>query len=307
MKHMKFELVEIVTKDKLVHQGIYYSPKNPGHKLTSTKAPAGRAILWVHGLTGRFYGDVTLMNLFAKYCSKQGVGFASFNTRGHDVIASISTIDPSDPSGQGHRMIGAGYESFKECVFDIDAAVSFLVSKGFSEVIIVGHSTGANKACYYAATQKDGCVSGVVLAGPISDRCSPQTDKEAYKHNLTTITSLRSEGKGEALLTNVSWFPATADRAFSLIAPNTEEDVFNYGDTANVLSLYAKITKPMLVVFSGNDEYADRPITTIRQVFDTHTKSQKYQSVVIADTTHGYEGKESEFVSVVVGWVTSLT
>ena len=58
---MTFELVETVTKDKLVHQGIVSVPEKHGKK----------AILWVHGLTGRFYGDPLLMNLFAETCEKK--------------------------------------------------------------------------------------------------------------------------------------------------------------------------------------------------------------------------------------------
>ncbi len=301
---MTFELAEVVTKDNLVHQGIF-APPSPVRPDSAGKA-GKRAILWVHGLSGRFYGDVKVMNAFADACNQKGFGFASFNNRGHDAIAGFKKLDPAEPIGQNYVTIGAGLEKFEESVYDIDAAIQFLADKGYSEVVLVGHSTGANKVCYYAATQKDARVVGIVLAGPISDRYSPTNDKARYEENMTMLKMLRDEGKGEALLTKSLWMPLSADRLWSLIAPNTSEDVFNYGDTENVLTTFEKITKPTLVVLAGNEEHADRLVTDIRKVFDAHAKAKNYRSTIIPDTTHGYSGKETEFVSAVILWVSSL-
>ncbi len=293
---MKCELAEIVTKDKLVHQGIYFVPKKRAQK----------AILWVHGLTGRFSGDPKLMNLFAEFSEKHDMGFASFNNRGHDIIASFRKVDPDKPEGYGHVMVGAGMETFEECVLDIDAAISFLTGQGFTEIFLAGHSTGANKVCFYGATKTDPRVAGIVLAGPLSDRLSQQADQFTYQKNLLIIKALIAAGKGDEIQQNRYFFPITPKRAFSLLASNTAEDVFNYGDTTDALSVVAVIKKPLMVVFAGNDELADRPIETIKQAFDTHTKSKQYMSKIILNTTHGFTGKEQEFVSLVVKWAASL-
>lgn len=61
----QFYLAEIVTKDKLIHQGIFYEPSK---KPFFAKASADKAILWVHGLSGKFYGDVVMMEQFADSC-----------------------------------------------------------------------------------------------------------------------------------------------------------------------------------------------------------------------------------------------
>lgn len=290
-----FELVETVTKDKLIHQGIVAEPTKSGR----------RAILWVHGLTGRFYGDVKLMNLFAEACTKRGMAFASFNNRGHDVIASIrKQTKPGEE--RDHVMMGAGLELFEQSVFDIDAGISFLVSRGYAEVIVAGHSTGANKACYYAGNTNDPRVAGIVLAGPMSDRLSQHTDKKNYEENVKLVDDLIKNGRGEALITKAHWFPITADRARSLLAPNTNEDVFNYGDTKNVLPVFHAIQAPVLVVLSEHDETADRPVADIQKVFDAHAGAKNYRSVIIPNTTHGYEGKEKEFVDTVADWSVNL-
>lgn len=291
-----FILVETITKDGLVHQGI----------LSRSSKDTKRALVWVHGLTGRFYGDVELMNMLADACDKEGMAFASFNNRGHDIIAGLRKVDPNEASGYKHVTMGAGMEVFEECVFDIDAALTFLANQGFTQVILAGHSTGANKVCYYAANVPDPRVIGVVLAGPMSDRLSKHTDKENYDNNLAVLKDLIDSGRGDALLTKTHWMPITAKRAWSLLSPNTKEDVFNYGDTKKILEEFKRISVPKLVVLSENDETADRPVADIRKVFDAHAGSTSYKSVMIPDTTHGYDGKKDIFVSEVMSWVGSI-
>lgn len=260
---MSFELVEIITKDKLVHQGIFHRPERAGK----------RALLWVHGLTGRFYGDPELMNIIADECSKRDMGFAAFNNRGHDAVSGFRKVDNT------YVTIGAASEVFEESVFDIDAGISFLTSQGFTEVILVGHSTGANKVCYYVSTTTDQHVAGVILAGPMSDRLGTQGDL---------------------------WFPATEQRKQSLFVPNSKEDVFNYGDTEHVLDLFHRITKPTLVIFSENDEHKDRPMEKIQAVFDARTGSTHYKSIIIPGANHGYDGKKNEFVTAIIDWIKTL-
>lgn len=293
---MKFELVETVTKDGLIHQGMVSRPQRVGKK----------ALLWVHGLTGRFYGDVKLMNLLGEACAKDGIAFASFNNRGHDVVSGIRKVDPNEPTGYMHVTGGASSEVFEESVFDIDAGISYLAEQGFDHVILAGHSTGANKVCYYAGNTHDPRVIGVVLAGPTSDRLSAHTDTEHYDENIQMLKDLIEKGKGDALLTKMHWFPITANRAWSLLAPNTKEDVFNYGDDKDTLTVFQNITAPLLVVLSENDETADRPVTEIKKVFDAHAGAKKYTSIIIPDATHGYEGKQDEFVHTVVEWAKTL-
>ena len=54
----------------------------------------------------------------------------------------------------------------------------FLIAKGYDEIVLIGHSTGANKACYYAAAENNSHVISVILSGPISDRLSAPDAKK---------------------------------------------------------------------------------------------------------------------------------
>jgi len=291
----QFSLEEIITSDNLVHQGIFHLPKNPGKK----------AIVWVHGLTSKFYSDPKLMELFANMSDEQGIGFASFHTRGHDYVTSTHRLDSANEKGYVHETIGSGVENFTDCIKEYDAMVSFFVHRGYSSVTLVGHSTGANKVCYYAGTVPDDRVSGVVLAGPMSDRYSAGFDEAINREHQRIMEQKIREGKGDELLTGFAFFPPSSQAWMSLLGKGSPEDVFNYRDEIGALSTFGAIKSPLLVIFAGNDEHADQPITTIRKSFDAHAASSVYKSVIINDADHGFTGKEAEFVSEIVSWVTT--
>ncbi|MCX8008786.1 MAG: alpha/beta hydrolase, partial [Patescibacteria group bacterium] len=137
-----FLLEEITTDDGLIHQGLVAYPRDRGNT----------AIIWVHGLTGTFYGNAKLLKIFAERATNHGMAFGTFNNRGHDMIAGFRKIDQESPKGYTYTTIGAGYEVFEECVCDINAVIQFFVDQGYRKIILVGHSSGANKVCYYAGT-----------------------------------------------------------------------------------------------------------------------------------------------------------
>ena len=290
------ELADIVTKDMMVHQGIYFEPSVPGKT----------AIAWVHGLTGKFYSEPAFIRAVTEQCEARGYGFASFNTRGHDYVTSVHKLDKSKPEGYVYETIGASVETFTDCVFDLDAVVSFLVGKGYENVILVGHSTGANKVCYYAAAGERPNLGGIVLAGPMSDRYSAGFDEVQHgKHRAFMEKKIR-EGNGDEILTGFDFFPLTPKRWMSLLAEGSAEDVFNYRDETDPLSTFSRIRIPVLTVFGEKDEHADRPIEEIRESFGRHTRSDNYGSLVIPDADHGFSGKEHEFIKSVLDWVGTL-
>ncbi len=293
--HMpSFTLTEITTRDGVVHQGLFFKPKKPGKK----------ALLWIHGLTGKFYGNVSMMNAMGEECEKRGFGFATFNNRGHDMITGAHKRDESSSKGYSYVTIGSGVEKFEESVLDIRAGIDFLVGEGFKEVYVVGMSTGANKACYYGATQRDSYLSGVILLSPISDRLSPKSHVSWFKKMYLQL--LVAMGKGEMLLVGNGYFPGTPRRFLSLITPRSAEDIFDYGDTKDTLSRFATIHTPVCIAFGENDDNADRPILEIKKIFDANTNSKKYKSFIVREATHGFDGKERVLVATIIQWVATV-
>jgi pimeloyl-ACP methyl ester carboxylesterase len=291
-----FYLVETVTKDNLIEHGIYFEPKKKGKK----------AILWVHGLTGAFYGDTELFGEFADACEKSGVGFAAFNNRGHELLSGFRKLDKTASTGYTHVTIGAGYETFEDCVYDIDAGISFLEKEGYTKIILLGHSTGSNKVCYYASTKNDKRVMGVILAGPVSDRLDPTMDQKKVASDRKKMQDLVKRGKGDELVFGFHFFPMTPKRYLSLFGPGSNEDSFDYGDESPKLPHFSAIKIPTMVVIGEKDEYADRPVKDVVKVFDAKAKMDHYKSAIISNGLHAFEGNEKAAVEKMVRWINLL-
>jgi alpha-beta hydrolase superfamily lysophospholipase len=215
-------------------------------------------------------------------------------------------MDGTPPYGYSYYPAGAGQEVFEESVLDIEAGIDFLVARGYSEIILVGHSTGANKVCYFAATQKNPHVAAVVLTGSISDRLHAITDYEKFEKDLAHMHELIRVGRGDELLVGYHFFPMTPKRFISLFEPRSNEDVFDYGEEEPKLKYFSQITLPLLVHLAGADEAADRPIANIQKAFDSHAKSLKYKSVIIPGALHRFNGHEQEAVAAMVDWIKTL-
>lgn len=290
----KYELAQISTRDNLVLSGMSFRPKN--RKST--------AILWVHGLTGTFYGDMIIFNYLTLRCNRNGWGFASFSNRGAECITSLRTVNPTN-NLFGHKSAGAGYEDFRECVYDIEAGISFLEKQGYEDIYIVGHSTGALKVGYYAAVSGDNRVKGVVAASPMSDRLIEVKTNPNLTQNLIRMRELVSRGKGDDLICGLMFMPITPKRYLSLFEKDSlEQTIFDYGSEPPNLEYFQQISKPLFIVLSQADEYADRPIEDIKKFFDKYHKSTYYDCVVMENAQHGYEGQEKEFVQSVTEFIT---
>jgi len=287
-------LVETTTKDNLIHQGVYAEPEN---KSTT-------ALLWIHGLSSNFYSNTPFMNVMIEMCGSKGIGFALFNNRGHDTVSGIKKIDTTKEKGYTRVVGGAGIERFEECVYDIDAGISFLVHKGYKKIILVGHSTGANKACFYAGTQNDPRFSAVVLASAVCDHLV------ASFHISWVVTQflkiLQTIGFGNSFVMFAGPYPTTPNRLLSLLTPHSNEDVFDYDDVEHGLVTFGKITKPLLVVLGEQDESLDRPAFVIKAVYDKKTQAKQYASIIMKDADHGFKGKEKEFGKEILTFVESI-
>jgi len=288
----KYCLTEIVTKDDVVFPGLYYEPK----------IKSETAILWVHGLSSTSFSHIPTVDAFADAGDIYHFGFASFNNRGAGFLGGPHKKDAADPKGYTYISGGAGMEHFEDCVFDIDAGITFLTSRGYTKIVLVGRSTGANKACFYAGSVEDPRVAGVVLISPISDRL--EKTPEEIRMTLPKMKKMIAEGKGDILLMGYSFFPMTPSRYVSLYKKGSKEDVFDYGDRPPKFAVFSKIQKPLYVILAEKDEHADRPVVEIKKAFDIYTNSPYYSSILVPSALHGFDKMEQRLSRLIGDWIT---
>jgi pimeloyl-ACP methyl ester carboxylesterase len=126
------ELIKVLTNDQIYLSGLFVASR--GNK---------RAILHIHGFEGDFYTNDFIPTISEAVNSKD-IAFLSLQTRGTGKSTEFYT--PEDGVG---KVIGADFEILSEAHLDISAGIKFLLDRGYSEIILQGHSLGTIKLCRY--------------------------------------------------------------------------------------------------------------------------------------------------------------
>ncbi|MDP3710546.1 MAG: DUF1749 domain-containing protein [bacterium] len=267
-------LTKIKTGDGLVLEGIVIEPKNKSQT----------ALVWLHGLSSKFSSGQTLIKELSSVCQKAGIGYFKFNNRGHDV-ADVEDIG----------MIGAGFEKFEDCILDIKAVIQFAKKLGYKNIILAGHSTGANKALYYVYKTKDRAVKKLILLGPICDltAMAKKIGQKELDRRVKIVQEIKN--KNPKTLAPLEFGLYSADRYLSLHTPGSAEDVFPYYNPEAGWKELKSVKIPVAVIVGGKDEYLDRPTVKFIEIFAKKAQAtERFAGIIIKGADHGFRKKEKE-------------
>jgi len=272
----------------MVLEGIFVRPKRKSRT----------ALIWLHGLSSRFSSGQPLIKELATLCVKNGIGYFKFNNRGH----GIATLGIK--GSKTKNIVGGGFEKFEDCIFDIRAMIRFANKLGFKNIILAGHSTGANKALYYLYKNRDRKVKGVILLGPISDIVVEIRHKGwlGLKKGLAIAERLKKENP-QALMPR-KYGIYTASRYLSLCKQGLAEDVFQYYNPRAKWTALKSIRAPLAVIVGTRDEHLDRSPKTLIEAFRAHARNaKKFYGYVIKGAGHSFIKKEKELSKIIVNWI----
>lgn len=297
------KFIELETTDGLKLPGLLYRPK-------SSKT----VIIYLHGngSSSVFY-DESEKRIIAEVLAKKKISLLTFNNRGAHIIKKINV---KIKNGERVRQkFGMAYESIKDCVPDIDAAIKFLkTNEGFSGFVLMGLSTGANKICVYDHYKKNNPVSRYIILGG-GDDVGIYYDilgKKIFQKLLAKAEEKISEGKGEEIIADKKLFPDSifSYKAFyDLANPDGDYNSFPFLEVIRKLKLSKKplfryfksISKPALVVYGENDEYAWGDINRVINILKKYKPNADYKMIKNAD--HGFTGYKKELAELIVNWL----
>lgn len=285
--------VEILTPKKVLLNGLWFGPR---------RAP--RVIVFLHGLGGSLFRDRG-----AHSWAEREIAVLVFNNRGHDQISEIHILAKGSRSIRSKCLAGEAHEVFTDCVDDIAGAVAFAKRQGAKEIFVVGHSTGCQKAVYYASTKRDPKVKGLILLAPVSDYAS------AMKHDrggrlaraARAARSLVARGRPHDLLPQSVWREYhDAQRFLSLYTPESAEEIFCYAQKGKVPRTLQKVKVPMLVLWAERDEHADRSPEESAAWFTKYLSVNRKSKVqIVPEAFHHFRGQERELARRVKQWLSA--
>lgn len=291
---MKCEFVRFLTPDGLELQGLYLPPGRDG-------VPAA---LHVHGLDGNYYENRFIEPVAEAY-RRRGIGFLSFNNRGHDYISDIIVESADGPPGC--RQIGGMYETLGECVEDIRAALVWLAGRGHARFILQGHSHGALKALHYLQSTGDPAVAALALLSPSDDfALARQLLGDRFETGRELAAEMLANGRGRELMpTGYYSYPTSAATYFDCFRPDSVALLFNLARTdREEFPELAAVRLPVFLAVGTEAEAFTLPAAEfVGRAGAAMSNAVSFHGAVIDGAPHNYLEYEDELAAALGRWL----
>jgi pimeloyl-ACP methyl ester carboxylesterase len=286
-RELPCRLIHFDATDGVALAGLLYEPRR------ATK----RAAIWLHGTGGASVFDTKRTNALARELVARGLAFFPFNNRGAHLVRRLR---------KGDQRIGGGmaYEVIRDCVHDIDGAVRELRRRGYRELHLVGHSTGANKIAVYDHHKPRNPIRRYVLLGGGDDTglLYAQLGPRRFERALDQARAKIKERRGHELVPpRVSPMMLSWHSFYDLANPNGDYNVFPFYAAINGIRLGTRprfryvraIRKPSLYVYGDRDEFSFDDVPRCVSILAENVGANA-EIVVMEDTDHGFTGREEE-------------
>lgn len=259
-------------------------------------------IIHTHGMAGNLYLNSFYTKMHQGY-PQNGISFLATQNRGSETISQFN-------SDKGVINIGNAYETFEECVLDIQGWVDYAFELGYKKIWLQGHSLGPSKLAYYLSTKSPVNIQGVILLSP-SDMIGLVSDPEGLKDHarlLPEAEKLGSEGKDKQLLSNYLWgdYILSARTYLNFFGKEAKTAIFNYFNSDLGWEVVNSIKVPVLAI-TGTKDDGIKPVMDPKKAMgklESELKnSPKIKTIVLEGAEHSFKGFESEIVDEVIKFI----
>lgn len=294
------ELAQFIATDGVALSGLLYAPRRR----------TTQAAIFLHGTGGASVFESRRTNLLAAEMLEQRIAWFAFNNRGSDLVRRLR-------GGRGRRQAlgGMAYELIRDCIPDIDGAIRFLRSRGYRDITLVGHSTGANKiAVYDFYKRRSGARRYILLAG--GDDTGLLYEQLGRRRYASSLRKARERKRSEELVpSSLSSLPMSWRSFYDTLNPDGDYNVFPFLEAAGRAKLSRRplfrhvraIRKPALFVYGENDEYCSGDASAaVGLLAEAAGARPNLQFVVMKDADHGFGGHEAELGALMAEWIVSF-
>ncbi len=280
-------LVRFDAGDGVALAGLLYEPERVSK----------RAVIWLHGMGGSVF-ESRRTNLLAEVFVGKGIAFFPFNNRGSGIVRRV-----------GDGLGGAAFERIRDCVADIDGTIRELWRRGYRDITLAGHSTGANKiAVYDHYKPRNRAKRYVLIAG--GDDTGLLYKQLGARRFHTLLTKAKAMRHGDELASPIAGSTLMSWRALYDVAnPNGDYNVFPFHEIMNGTKLSRRpfryiraIRKPSLYIYGDLDQYCFDDVPRCVAILSRYI-SDRAEIVVMNDADHGFSGREGELGGMIAEWI----
>ena len=287
-------LVRFEATDGVELTGLLYEPRRRTE----------HAAIYLHGTGGSSIFDSARTNTLAVEMTARGIAWFPFNNRGAHLVRRLK--------GAKSEFGGMAYERVRDGVPDIDGAVRALRARGFREIYLAGHSTGANKVALYDYYKKRNTVRRYILLAGGDDvgLMYEQLGARRFRSVLRRARALRASS--EFAPRSVSEMPMSWRSLYDMINPDGDYNVFPFLEAMGRMKLSRKplfrhlkaTSRPALSIYGDRDEYCFGDVSgCVAAMADAVGANDNHEFVVMAGADHGFGGKEAELARLMADWL----
>ena len=283
---MLVDLISVMNREGLRLDGAFYAPAEGVRGSGSVDA-----VLLIHGSRGNFYDPAT--KTMAEDLSGQGYACLTLNTNAHDTMWF-------NPAGQNFK--GNAFEVLENTMSDLGAGIDHLSERGYQRIGLLGHSMGAVRVAYYAATQNDPLVAVVVPISPVRLSYSyymESVDAEEFGSIVAVAQRLIDQGDPESVLRVRFPIPQFFSAASYLDKHGPEEKY-------NLIRLAGGIRVPILTL-NGSLETHTRLREMAQDLAAASVNSPRAATLMIDQGEHSLVNRMAEASDAVLEWLAALT
>lgn len=290
------EHILITAQDNILLPGLYY------HGQRSNKILA----VYVHGAgSSSIIRTPKLNSALAAAFIANDVDFLAFNNRGSGYITKFDKLNGKSVLG------GMAYEKIEDFQYDLNGVKEWAKQHGYNRIILIGHSTGANKIVLTVSNDSSGFIAGVaLLAG--GDDVSLQ--RRRYDPLLLAEVERRlplSAKTGKLVPARLfpGEHPITWASLGELLIPGTGYDIFPFGRTDSDLpsdhfSYVRNIKVPTIFIY-GSEDFGT--IIPVKDALDLLKKALPASTTkMIEGGDHSFTKKEKLLATELAQWAREI-
>ena len=253
----------------------------------SDSVKAKSVLIAITGIHGNFYSNPFYYNI-GDTLSSNNIDFIYAQT--NDAFNRIETVNVNTGKSE---IIGSYNEYFSYTDEDIDAYLDFVEREGYVNIILAGHSLGANKVIYYLSRHHD--VKRVAHFLLLSPANLEWLTKGVTEHEKDIVLSRVREGRGKDMLPFelMGWVPCIADTAYEWLFTDTLNNVHVEQDKDFSQAEKTIHSGALLIGTYDNFTYGD-PAGFLKGINDHIPTARDNKLIYHEGTGHTYQRKEQQ-------------
>lgn len=249
-------------------------------------------VIAITGIHGNFYSNPMYYNI-GDTLSANGIAFIYAQT--NDAFNQMEAVNTKTGRTE---VIGSYNECFDDICDDINAYVNYAQDKGYGQIILAGHSLGANKVIHYLANAKETPVGHFILVSPANMKFMLANVTEDERRMIKAYVD---SGRGNQLLPFpfMGWAPMLACTAWQWLWRNPLDNV--HSDPGGDFSEVAGIQQTGALIIGTYDRFSYGEPKAFIELINSHTRHpNKNEVIFVQGTGHIYSEREQMLADIIL-------